>query len=119
MFGYKNIGGLSGNQATVEDSIALGNIFGNLNIVRFGRIVGDSWKATIDNSYYYEKQLMCGHLASENLDKWSLPISMECCSTDLNSKEFYADTLGWDESIWDFSHLDVENGMLPRLKSVK
>lgn len=119
MFGYKNIGGLSGNQATVEDSIALGNIFGNLNIVRFGRIVGDSWKATIDNSYYYEKQLMCGHLASENLDKWSLPISMECCSTDLNSKEFYTDTLGWDESIWDFSHLDVENGMLPRLKSVK
>lgn len=119
MFGYKNIGGLSGNPATVEDSIALGNIFGNLNIVRFGRIVGYSWKATIDNSYYYEKQLMCGHLASENLDKWSLPISMECCSTDLNSKEFYTDTLGWDESIWDFSHLDVENGMLPRLKSVK
>ena len=119
MFGYKNIGGLSGNPATVEDSIALGNIFGNLNIVRFGRIVGYSWQATIDNSYYYEKQLMCGHLASENLDKWSLPISMECCSTDLNSKEFYTDTLEWDESIWDFSHLDVENGMLPRLKSVK
>lgn len=119
MFGYKNIGGLSGNPATVEDSIALGNIFGNLNIVRFGRIVGYSWQATIDNSYYYEKQLMCGHLASENLDKWSLPISMECCSTDLNSKEFYTDTLEWDESIWDFSHLDVKNGMLPRLKSVK
>lgn len=28
----------------------------------------------------------------------------------LNSKEFYTETLGWSEDVWDFSNLDVETG---------
>ena len=39
-----------------------------------------------------------------------------CTASQLNSKEFYTDTLGWSESIWDFSELDVENGKCPKLK---
>ena len=59
---------------------------------------------------------MCGHLAIENLDKWALPDSMQCDSMDIYSKEFYTDTLNWDEDIWDFTSLNAENSILPTLK---
>ena len=39
-----------------------------------------------------------------------------CTISQLNSKEFYTETLGWSEDIWDFSDLDVENGKYPKLK---
>lgn len=114
--GYKNIGGLAGNPAKINDCISIGNIGGNLNVVRFGRIVGYSWGAEVNNSYFYDGQLMCGHLAIENLDKWALPDSMQCDSMDIYSKEFYTDTLNWDEDIWDFTSLNAENSILPTLK---
>lgn len=40
-----------------------------------------------------------------------------CTVEQLNSKEFYTETLGWSEDIWDFSELDVENGKYPTLKN--
>ena len=39
-----------------------------------------------------------------------------CTVEQLNSKEFYTETLGWSEDVWDFSELDVENGKYPKLK---
>lgn len=39
-----------------------------------------------------------------------------CGEEELNSKDFYTETLGWSEEIWDFSELDVENGKYPKLK---
>lgn len=39
-----------------------------------------------------------------------------CTISQLDSKEFYTDTLGWSEDVWDFSDLDVENGKYPKLK---
>ena len=39
-----------------------------------------------------------------------------CTVDQLNSKEFYVETLGWSEDVWDFSELDVENGKYPILK---
>ena len=36
--------------------------------------------------------------------------------SQINSKRFYVETLGWSEDIWDFSDLDVENGKCPKLK---
>jgi hypothetical protein len=47
----------------------------------------------------------------------NLLIYADTCTVDqLNSKEFYTETLGWSEDVWDFSELDVENGKYPRLK---
>jgi hypothetical protein len=34
----------------------------------------------------------------------------------LNTKDFYTQTLGWSENIWEFPELDVENGKHPKLK---
>lgn len=39
-----------------------------------------------------------------------------CTIEQLNSREFYTETLGWSEDVWDFSELDVENGKYPKLK---
>ncbi len=39
-----------------------------------------------------------------------------CTIEQLNSKEFYTETLGWDENVWDFSELDYENEKYPMLK---
>ena len=58
---------------------------------------------TITNSY----SLVSGNSAYDG----------EACTIEqLNSKEFYTETLGWSEDIWDFSELDVENGKYPQLK---
>ena len=39
-----------------------------------------------------------------------------CTTEQLNSKDFYIETLGWSEDVWDFSELDIENGKYPQLK---
>ncbi len=51
-------------------------------------------------------------------------VKMESCYSmgtdvtvaELNSKAFYTDTLGWDETIWNLDDLDMENGKYPTLK---
>lgn len=39
-----------------------------------------------------------------------------CTIEQVNDKNFYTETLGWSEAVWDFSELDVENGKYPKLK---
>ena len=34
----------------------------------------------------------------------------------LESKDFYINTLGWDETIWNFDDLDIENSKYPTLR---
>ena len=41
-----------------------------------------------------------------------------CTAEQLNSKEFYTETLDWSEDVWDFSELDIENGKYPTLKAI-
>jgi hypothetical protein len=65
--------------------------------------VGDGGQVNITNSY----SLVSGN-ASYNGET--------CTVEQLNSKEFYTETLGWSEDIWDFSELDVESGKYPVLK---
>ncbi|MBQ9751033.1 MAG: hypothetical protein IJV87_10720 [Clostridia bacterium] len=44
-------------------------------------------------------------------------VNGKSCTVDqLNSKEFYTETLGWSEDVWDFSELDIINGKYPGLK---
>ena len=39
-----------------------------------------------------------------------------CTVEQLDSKDFYTDTLGWSEDVWDLSELDIENGKHPKIK---
>ena len=68
-----------------------------------GGLIGYAGGATIINSY---------SLVSGNNNYNGEP----CTAEQLNSMEFYTQTLGWSEADWDFSELDVENGKYPKLK---
>jgi len=102
-------GGIAvGNHGTITNCINSGSVTVTATGEYFqsyaGGIAGyNDESRAIDNSY---------SLTSGN------GINGESCTVDqLNSKEFYTETLGWSEDVWDFSELDVENGKYPTLKT--
>ena len=81
-----------------------------------GSLVGNNHNGTVTNCYRYEKQV----IKSVNNDVESgasNELGTSCKVDQLNSAEFYTDTLGWDAEIWDFSNLDFGNGKYPVLKT--
>lgn len=113
--GYKIAGGLCGSYSSDGEfinSLVLGNVSSTLNIcrLRFNRVC----KKT-SNCYFYENQLLCGHLFTENQDV-STTNAKTCSKNNLNSASFYTDKLQWDSSIWDFANLDIDKDKLPTLK---
>jgi hypothetical protein len=105
-------GGLVGYAAAyynviIENSINCGNVSCKGYSAKAGGLIGrvDAYSyttVTIENSY----SLFSGN-----------GINGEPCTVEqLNSKDFYTETLGWSEDIWDFSELDVDNGKYPKLK---
>lgn len=88
------------NTGTVKGGVSAGVGGENKGCLNIGDIAGDN-----DSPAYY------------SYDADSKNVVRTICTVDqLNSKEFYTETLGWDEEIWDFSELDFENGKYPKLK---
>jgi len=94
--GEDKVGGISGVNGTITNCINNGDISGKGSV---GGISG--WYGTITNSYT---------LVAYDTD------DALCTVDQLNSVEFYTETLGWSEDIWDLSDLDFENGKYPVLK---
>ncbi len=110
---FSRIGGVAGWAAegcsTINNCVNSGILTAINNISGYiGGLVGegDINCVNITNSY----SLTTGHNLHEYTD------GIACTIDQLNSKEFYTETLGWSEEIWDFSELDVENGKYPKLK---
>jgi len=117
------VGGIAGYTNGIENCINYGNIIGDsgaagicsyvsggtiTNCINNGDISGkgsvggiSGWYGTITNSYT---------LVAYDTD------DALCTVDQLNSVEFYTETLGWSEDIWDLSDLDFENGKYPVLK---
>lgn len=66
-------------------------------------------------SEWWDERIVMDIANSYTLDKYA-DYDVTCTIEQLNSKEFYTDTLGWDELIWNLDNLDVENGIYPTLK---
>ena len=100
-------GGLIGHFGDVNTIIINCANGGIVNMEKLRELIGDHYSdisvLTVENCY---------SLASSN----GLCYGESCTVYQLNSKEFYTETLGWDEDVWDFSELDVENGKYPKLK---
>ncbi len=101
--GISYFGGSTGLEVSIEGCVNVGKITGDAcgGIIK-GKSDGISvWNCYTDIRYpsdsYYSEVAQC---------------SLE----QLFSKEFYTETLGWSEDVWDFSELDVENGKYPVLK---
>ena len=100
-------GGTSGISVYVENCVNIGKIESSRYRADAGIISGSSSR-DIDATNCYTNVL---YTKDANFD------DVHQCSWDqLNSKEFYTETLGWSEDIWDFSDLDFENGKYPKLK---
>ena len=98
---YGAAGGLVGygGTITITNSTNSGRITSSSGA---GGLVGHGATTTITNSY----SLFSGN-----------GYNGEACTIEqLDSREFYTETLGWSEDIWDFSELDIENGKYPKLK---
>ena len=134
--GRASAGGLIGliwtdgsREAAIYSSMNSGYVNATGDCTCAGGLMAYAYEATICNSINIgsvNASDMGGLLAFVYYDQtitnsYSLVISDglngEACTNDqLNSKEFYTETLGWSEDIWDFSELDVENGKYPKLK---
>ncbi len=93
---------------TGRNSVAAGDISGNehknASIVSCFCLKGRSIisKNEVSNPFYEPKYAVVG---------------TACEAVTLNSGAFYTSTLGWDESVWELSSLDILDGKHPKMKA--
>lgn len=125
------IGGISGlNLGTIENCAN----FGEINGTSGGGIAGETgWH--YDVTYAVINCVYAGEINGSNGKIYSISLGNKyiqgcytlyrsnpqdgtplCTVAQLNDKSFWTNTLGWDESIWSFDGLDVENGKYPTLR---
>ncbi|MBE5738083.1 MAG: hypothetical protein E7348_06770 [Clostridiales bacterium] len=82
-------------------------------------------EGTSTNNYYFNDikyEIKKGSYVDEMLDETyesGKVISLYGAganSNQINTRDFYVDTLGWSEDVWDFSDLDYNNWKYPILK---
>jgi len=103
-------GGLVGsNYGTISNSYATGNVTAKSSSYHddssAGGLVGENYGNTISNSYRYSGQIIKSN--KNNMNSEGVAKLME----EITSVSFYTNTLGWDESIWEFTE-----GSFPKLK---
>ncbi len=110
------VGGLVGVSQT-EQFIVRGSI-------NFGEVVGRGLKGAIigsipstdieQNHVYFTNSVIngCGSAGNDDVD-----IGVRETDLSIFDIDFFMDTLGWDDDIWDFTTLDAENEKYPVLKT--
>ena len=84
---------VSASKLTYEYGISHGSLCGNDNVTQ----IMNSYSRYYDNAY-------------------GAIVALHCTESQLDTKEFYTETLGWSEDIWDLSDLSFKDGKYPRLK---
>lgn len=113
-------GGASGSSGQIVNCINAAMVSGNescgsINGVNYESITNCLSISPLDltlTGHNFAGGSIVNSYSTYQYDELATGVSIE----QLNSKEFYTETLGWSEDIWDFSDLDVENGKYPRLK---
>ena len=108
--------GYSSSSGTITNCYATGDVSATTTSsssnVFAGGLVGYS-KGTITNCYHYEGQVITENGSVVSYDSYGTV----CTLDQLNSIEFYTETLGWDAEIWNFGDLDFDAGKTPAIKS--
>ncbi|MGN0025896.1 MAG: ZmpA/ZmpB/ZmpC family metallo-endopeptidase-related protein, partial [Clostridium sp.] len=103
--------GQSTANSTIENNIALGNQ--NKHYKFDGKTEKDQFVNYLDNYEYGENRGQSTLLRQEVNFNGKIGVATKDQITSLN---FYIDTLGWDENIWDLS--SVTNEYTPKLKNL-
>jgi hypothetical protein len=109
--------GLANNKLFVYSSIFIGKIF-LLNQIfppyylgGISGLIGGLWD--IDNTYYFASFSIGNNVFVDGND-----FGAKVTDISTINLEFFITTLGWDTEIWDFTGLDVANGVYPTLKNM-
>lgn len=112
-------GGLFGDCGVnwLEGCLAIGNVSSD-GFGEYGHAAAFSYRFYVYENgtlFAYDGQTFTvdGTAAESDSEK----VVLTCTATNLSSADFYKNTLGFDESIWDLSDLDFESGKLPTLKT--
>ena len=110
------VGGLIGYSVNkVYGSFALGNITSSYSSP--GNVLGKDSNIYTYNTFKYSEQELYsyGSLAINGSDTYMYTM-IYASDTEFNSSNFYIEFLLWNSYYFDFSNLDIENGILPILK---
>jgi len=115
---------INNSSNTINNSFSVGNVSAistknsRSSSAFAGGFVGDVYEdlSIISNCYCFDGQKF---YIKEDLDEYdtaSNNLGEPCTLEQLNSKDFYISTLGWNSDVWDFTNLDFANGIYPTLK---
>jgi len=112
VYNCMNTGTIESHTSATASGIGGPNLSGEaVNCLNIGGFKGNGINAAVA----YEDE--CYNCYTIKLDGNVIIGPAQLCSVEqLNSKEFYTETLGWSEDVWDLSDLDIENGKYPKLK---
>jgi hypothetical protein len=117
--GALEAGGLIGSTISlgISSSFNTGDVKAEENYAGglVGRIKGSGYVNPIENTYYY------GNIIDVGIEDKGVSINGGGTKlTDLTAFNlaFFTTTLGWDTEIWDFTGLDIANGVYPTLKNM-
>ena len=116
VIGANHIGGLIGegvNELFIYNSLNVGNINTSTTPTNVGAIAGKIASLNdIDKVFYYTTIL------SNDIEVSGIDFGVKVTEISLFNLEFFNSTLGWDTEVWDFTGLDIANGVYPTLKNL-
>ncbi|MDR2634666.1 MAG: hypothetical protein LBC13_01650, partial [Clostridiales bacterium] len=68
--------------------------------------------------YFYEGQTYYSKIGETEYSTSNNTLGTPCTLSNLNSSDFYTNTLGWSAEIWSFESLDFANGIYPTLRDI-
>jgi hypothetical protein len=113
--GAGNIGGLIGrarDSLFVNFSINFGNV-NSTSTLSVGAMVGDL-PANNSNQYSYYS----GRITSNGAEVPGTNFGTKVTDVSTFNLAFFTTTLGWDTEVWNFTGLDIANGVYPTLKNM-
>ena len=118
--GNSYVGGLVGapssplySELYVYNSINFGNVLASSNATLVGGITGFLPSTTDIKQTYYS-----GSVTSNGAVVDGVAFGTQVTDLSIFNLEFLTTTLGWDTDIWDFTDLDIANGVYPTLKNM-
>jgi hypothetical protein len=121
------------NQSTVKGTTYVGGIVGylsNSSLNLFRSLSISEVISTLTNSslggllsilpteYFLEKSYYYGSIISNGIEVDGLTFGIKTTDLSTFNLAFFTTTLEWDTEIWDFTGLDIVNGVYPTLRNM-
>lgn len=114
--GSSTVGGLIGwayNQLFVYYSVNLGNVIASQTTADVGGIAG-----RLPDFNDFEELYHYGSIKRDGVEVNGVAFGTKVTDISTFNLAFFTTTLGWDTEIWDFTGLDIANGLYPTLKNM-